>query len=113
MTDHELSLIFGLPMGVLIILLALRENSPRIVWPVMLAVVTGAVSLVVLSSDGRVTWPTASVVVGGSLLVMVWTLRRPFFEHRLSVQILLGIPIYLLSLAAFLAAGVSLGLLTP
>ena len=113
MTEHELSLLVGLPVGVLSILLVLRKKSPRIVWPVMLAVITAAVSLVVLTSGGQATWPAASVVVGGSLVVMVWTLRRPFLEHRLSLQAFLGIPIYLLSLAAFLAAGVALGLLTP
>jgi hypothetical protein len=112
-TEHELLVLFGLPTGVLIILLVLRKRSPRLVWPVMLAVIAAAVWLVVLSSGGRATWPAASVGVGGSLLVMVWTVRRPFFEHRLSLQAFFGIPIYLLSLALVLAAGVGLGLLTP
>lgn len=114
MTTNELFVLFGFPIGALVIYLFLRRRSALQVWSVMLGVIVAGVALASFAIDGdAAAWPASTLVLGGSLSVMIWVLHRPYFGDRPVLQAIVAVPVYLVSFAVFVMVGVALGILVP
>jgi len=112
MTPSEILLFFVAPAIVLAVFLLLQKKSAVAMWTVSLTVVVGVIALMFLIFEGGQVL-VSSLLIGGPLIVMLWVLRWSLLANRPILQLVLGLPIYLLALVVFLSVAVAMGLISP